>query len=189
MWSPAVLNSGRKRLYGAGWFLAQYKSPAYVGHPGNSSGYSAGIARYTDSRLTVIILCNVYAINGEALAKNVAEAIDPSLKPRIPAPVADRDPARTGRVRNALAKLASGDPDEAIIDPDLSVILRTQRAKTFGLFPQLKKIEMLSYAGEEPLGQDTLLTYRISASGNMYTAFLLWSRTGKLAQIILRPDA
>ena len=105
MWAPAVLKSGRARPYGMGWFLTTPGAPSYVGHGGNSVGYSAGLSRYEKDGRSVVIMCIVYPIGGEARAKRIAETIDPSLRPSIPTESSDPDTARTERVKLAIAAL------------------------------------------------------------------------------------
>ncbi|RYG35006.1 class A beta-lactamase-related serine hydrolase [bacterium] len=185
--SPARLASGRTRPYGMGWFLAAPKMPAYNGHGGNSSGYGAGIARFDKDKLTVIVLTNVYPFPGEALARSVAEVIDPSLKPTTPVPIAtDPDPARTERVKAAIAALAANNPDETLLEPEVSAPMLTERAKRSTAFAPLAKLDSVLYCGATPEGRDTWLTYRIKAGDRSWTALLLWSNENKLAQIVLR---
>jgi CubicO group peptidase (beta-lactamase class C family) len=188
MWSPAVLNNGRKRMYGTGWFLTQYKGVPYVGHGGNSSGYSAGFARYPSQHLSVVILANVYPISGEALAKSIAETIQPALRTPIPTAATDVNPRRTERLKQALAKLAALDPDPEFLEPDLFAPLKTARMKTFNPYLPLKKIDRLDFASSEAYDQDTLLTYRLAASGRSFTVLAIWSKENKLATLLMRPD-
>ncbi len=188
MWTPAVLNSGRKRFYGAGWFLPPYSSLPYVGHPGNSSGFSAGIARFTAAKLTVIVLTNVYAVDGEGLARQIAWIVDPSLRPSPTVVMSDPDPGRTAQVQNALAQLAASDANGNVLEPEVAVTLNGTRAKSFSPYSAFKKIEKLEFCNATPYGQDTLLHYKIKASGKPYEATLLWSNRNRLAHAILIPS-
>ncbi|CAN5554361.1 serine hydrolase domain-containing protein [soil metagenome] len=185
--SPARLASGRTRPYGMGWFLALPKSPGYVGHGGNSAGYGSGIARYDKNQLTVIVLTNVYPFPGEALAKSIAELIDPTLKPPIPVPQAtDPDPVRTERVKQALMALAANNPDETLLEPEITAPMKTERAKRSVSFAPLAKIDEAKFCGAAQDGRDIWLTYRLRAGERAWTALVLWSNEGKMAQLVLR---
>lgn len=185
--SPAYLASGRTRPYGMGWFLTAPKSVPYTGHGGNSAGYGAGMARYEKDKLTVAVLTNVYPFPGEALAKSIAETIDPSLKPVVPTPHAtDPDPIRTERVKAALAALASNNPDESLLEPDITAPMKTERGKRSAAFAPLAKLDAVQFCGASASGRDIWLTYRLKSGERAWTALLLWSQGGKLAQVVLR---
>lgn len=188
IWSPAKLNSGRMRPYGMGWFLTSPKSPEYVGHAGNSSGYSAGFSRYEKARITVIVLSNVYPAGGEQIAKSVAETLEPSLRPEIPKEMADPDTARTERVKTALAALADGKADDSLLEAEVTAPMKSSRARMNPGFRPLKQIQRMAFAGSQPHGPDTLLSYRIFTPDRAFTAHLGWSKEGKLSQLVLRPD-
>lgn len=190
MWTPAKLNSGRSRFYGTGWFLNPFgKGTRYMGHGGNSSGYSGGIARYPEKNLSVVVLANVYAINGEGFAKSLAEMTDPSIKFAVPAAAgSDPDPARTDRVKTALGKLGSGDFDTQYLEPEAFAAQKTSRAAAFGGNSPLKSIKALSFVSAQPFGSDTLVEYRMEAANRMFTAEVLYSADGKVANAILLAD-
>lgn len=189
IWSPGKLNSGRGRYYGMGWFLGLPGTPAYVGHGGNSIGYSAGLARFTDAKITVILLCNVYAISGEATAKHVAELFDPKLVVKVPTETADPNPSRTEKIKAALAALGAGKIDDPSLDPEMTTPMKTARAAMgSGIGTLLKKIVKFNYSGSMGLGPDAWLTYRLENGDKWYTAQLLWTHEDKLAMLSLRPD-
>ncbi|HWD40578.1 MAG TPA: serine hydrolase domain-containing protein [Fimbriimonas sp.] len=185
IWSPAVLNSGHKRFYGMGWFLSPYGIQDYVGHGGNSSGYSAGLARYPDEKLSVIVLSNVYAIGGEAFAKKIAETIDPKVKWPVPSEAPDPNTKRTEELKTALSELAAKDVSGTFLEPDMTAPLKTLRLAN--AFVSLKNLDKLAFCSEKPYGDDTLLTYDLTATGHPYTLMALWSKEGKLAHLILQP--
>jgi len=188
MWSRAKLNSGRTRAYGTGWFLSQLWEPDYVGHGGNSSGYSAGICRYTKAGITVLLLCNLYPVSGEPMGKHIAEIVDPSLKAVAPNPAPDPDSARTGEVRDAMLKLGSGTPDGTVMEDEVVAPLKTARAKQFpSPYAALKDIKSIAFCSELPNGDDKWLTYRVETAKGDYTLRVLWSKAGKLASAALTP--
>jgi CubicO group peptidase (beta-lactamase class C family) len=189
LWAPAKLNSGRTRPYGMGFFLTAPGSPTFVGHHGASPGYGAGLATFPDKDLGVVVLFNVYPGNGEAVARAIAETYDPSLRPTIAQPTTDPDPKRTERVKEALAKYGKGEADANYLEPEVLAPMKTNRMgmASPGLRP-LREIKDLQFAKAVPQGDDTMLTYRVVSGDRTYTAIILWTKAGKMGQMVLRPD-
>lgn len=188
IWARGVLNNGRQRFYGMGWNLTLPDSPEYLAHGGNSVGYSAGFVRYPKDEISVIILGNVYAFSGEGTAKAIAELYKPSLKPTVPKEINDPNPARTAKVQNALTVYGSGKADDTLFEPEITAPMKTARAGMSQGFAPLKTIKKLGFAGSSPSGSDTWLTYKLQSGERMFTAYVLWSKEDKLAQLLLRAD-
>lgn len=189
LWSPAVLNSGRTRAYGMGFFLSPKGYTPYVGHHGNSSGYAASHSHFPSANLSVIVMANLYQTSGEALARGVAEIVEPALKPKIPTVTSDPDVKRTERVLAAMAKLAANELDESLFEAEMIAPLKTARARMgAGQFAGLRNVKALEFASAEPVGTDYWITYRATSLPRPLTIFVLWSQAGKIAQILTRPD-
>jgi len=189
MWSPATLNSGRGRPYGVGWNLTQHGATPYVGHAGNSVGYSAGFARFLDPKLTVIVMGNVYAFSGELFARQIAEILEPKLKAVPPKEAgSDPDPTRTQRVLAILAALAAGKTDDTVLEPDVTAPLKTSRAAAFPGYRPFAKIDHIGFVSEESQGQDRWLTYRVQTPQRWFTVRVLYSPAGKAAQVMAAAD-
>ena len=93
MWSPVKLNNGNTAPYGFGWRVAKTDSGhRMLEHGGAWQGFASYIARYTDDRLTVAVLCNRAGANVGYIAKRVAGFYVPALAPRVHSPV-KLDPA------------------------------------------------------------------------------------------------
>lgn len=58
MWSPVTLNSGSSHPYGFGWYLETITDHRAVRHGGSLPGFRAEFIRFTNDRLSVIILAN-----------------------------------------------------------------------------------------------------------------------------------
>jgi len=188
IWSPAKLNSGRTRPYGMGWFLPDPSMPPYVGHGGNSSGYSAGLARYTEKGVSVIMLSNLYPVGGEQFCQRIAEIVDPSLKPTVPTEKADPDVSRTGKVKAAMLVYAEGKQDPAVLEPEVLAPMKTQRAGMNPVWATIQKLTDFKFAWATPKGKDTMLAYRVFTPGRNFTAYILWTEAGKIGQMSLRAD-
>jgi CubicO group peptidase (beta-lactamase class C family) len=59
--------------YGFGWFLDPYNGHNRMSHDGETVGFRTTIQRFTDDRLTVIVLANRVDVNPEELALKVAD--------------------------------------------------------------------------------------------------------------------
>ncbi len=189
MIAPGKLKNGRTRNYGFGTFLNSLGAKPLVGHHGNSAGYSAGYYHYPSASLSIILMANVYAINGQQMATQIAESLDPTLKMTVPAEQPDTKKDRTEKVKAALAKLAANTPDEQMMEPEVIAPMKTDRGRMGpGAYGGLKAIDAMTFLGEESYGTDKLLTYRLSTPQRNYIARIVWSTNDKIAELALRLD-
>jgi CubicO group peptidase (beta-lactamase class C family) len=63
---------GEPADYGFGWFLNPWKGRSRMWHYGETMGFRTAIQRFTDDRLTVIVLCNRVDLDASALALKAA---------------------------------------------------------------------------------------------------------------------
>jgi hypothetical protein len=187
--APGKLRSGRTRNYGMGTFRENIGGKPFIGHHGASPGYSAGYGFFPTAKMSVIVMGNVYAFNGQAMVMQIAELLEPSLKADLPTKeVADPDKARTDRVRAALAVLADNKADAAYLETEVTAPMQTDRARMGpGPYAVLKGLESMSFMGEEAYGQDKLLTYKLVTKARDFIARVVWSPSGKIADLVLRP--
>lgn len=101
MWTQTVLNDGKTTHYGFGWVVGDYKGHHCVFHDGLLSGFRSYIIRFTEDKLTVILLTNESSLDDPAIiAKGIARHYLPALKQDQPAAVAGTPaqfPSFTGR--------------------------------------------------------------------------------------------
>jgi CubicO group peptidase (beta-lactamase class C family) len=64
---------GKPVKYGFGWFLDPYRGHARMFHNGETIGFRNTIQRFTDDKLTIVVVCNRADVNPEALALQVAD--------------------------------------------------------------------------------------------------------------------
>jgi CubicO group peptidase (beta-lactamase class C family) len=69
------LAPGKPVSYGFGWFLDPYQGRARMWHSGSTSGFRTVIDRFTQEKLTIVILANRTDLDPTALALKVADAI------------------------------------------------------------------------------------------------------------------
>ena len=75
---PAVpgddnLDPGSPVAYGFGWFLDPHGDRARMWHFGSTRGFSTSMERFTDEKLTVVVLCNRTDLDANRLALQVAD--------------------------------------------------------------------------------------------------------------------
>jgi CubicO group peptidase (beta-lactamase class C family) len=81
MWTPVKLKSGKIQQYGFGWAFGNTGGHRLIEHGGAWQGFTTHIARYTDDRLTIIVLTNLAGGNPGAIAHKVAGLHNPELLP------------------------------------------------------------------------------------------------------------
>jgi CubicO group peptidase (beta-lactamase class C family) len=66
---------GKPVSYGFGWFLDPYKGHSRMWHSGSTLGFRTVIDRFTNEKLTVVILCNRTDLDPSELALRVVDAL------------------------------------------------------------------------------------------------------------------
>jgi D-alanyl-D-alanine carboxypeptidase len=105
MWTPAKLNAGTAGYVGLGWGINT--KPPYgreLTHFGQTPGFIAGFARWTDPRLTVIVLAN----REEAPCWEIVDGISRRYLPKLNNQIADKAPDLTMKERSLLQAVVSG---------------------------------------------------------------------------------
>jgi len=81
MWTPVKLNDGKSHPYGFGWELDTVAGHKLVRHGGSLPGFRAGLLRFVDDKLTVVVLTNGDNANPGSIALGVAALYIPGLIP------------------------------------------------------------------------------------------------------------
>jgi hypothetical protein len=81
MWTPVKLNDGKSHPYGFGWELSTVAGHRLVRHGGSLPGFRAGLLRFVDDKLTVVVLTNGDNANPASIALGVAALYIPGLIP------------------------------------------------------------------------------------------------------------
>ncbi len=124
MWSVDAHRNGQRPLhhYGYGWENNHLNGHGIVEYDGNWQGFQAVMSRYTDERLTVILLTNLALCRTERLGHTVAGLIDPALKP-YPDRIADQAPVLSKNLESLLVKMRE---TAANLPPELPVSIPVQ---------------------------------------------------------------
>jgi CubicO group peptidase (beta-lactamase class C family) len=126
MWSPVHLADGTSYPYGFGWGFDEQRGEKVIEHGGSWQGFRTAIARYVDTKLTVIVLANLAQAEPERLAADIAGIVEPSLAlPELRKGAADPDPATTAAMRGVLEAWGNGS-----VSPRMAKGLRGTHAGT-----------------------------------------------------------
>ena len=138
MWSVDAHRNGQAPLYhyGYGWENNHINGKRVVEYDGNWQGFQAVMSRYTDERLTVIVLTNLALCRTERLGHTVAGLVDPTLTP-YPVSIADNAPALSKNFGSLLAKARGTAVGTSLPELPASTPTRTLRRDLAELGPIL----------------------------------------------------
>jgi D-alanyl-D-alanine carboxypeptidase len=84
MWAKTRLSDGKLQGYGFGWEVGEINGHRKIAHGGGIPGFSTNISRFTDDKVTVIVLCNSDQVNADSIAGGIARRYIPTLAPTPP---------------------------------------------------------------------------------------------------------
>ncbi len=189
IFQPVRLNSGRTFPYGFGWSIEEAGGQPLIEHGGSWQGFRTHIARYLGDDVTIIVLANLAEAEPERFVRGIAAIFDPKLAPPPTAPIADREPEVTARVKSLLAAAREGR-----LSPDEFAYVRA------GFFPGAPKryAELLRGLGEpsrldlverRELGDDRVYAYRVAyVGGRTFRVRLGVAPDGRLSTLSIAPD-
>ncbi len=121
MITPGRLPDSTPTSYGFGFVVAPYRGQALVTHTGATPGYAATIAYFMDSRLAVVVLCNLFDQADPELTQPLALGVAKQFLPAPPAEAAvlNTDPQTAALLKTVSAQIASGTLDHALFAPAL----------------------------------------------------------------------
>ena len=184
MWIPAKTSDGALASfdYGFGWFIDKYHGHRIVQHAGGTPGFSSVIYRFTDDKLTVIILSNHSDRFLDHLAIDIAGIYIPALK--RPEGKTDPDPRATLRLKEVMSNLLSGKHNAELFTPPMRAFLKTSTGKGFWQWTAYHgPLTSFTFSDREDGGDSYRLRYRVALSGNPYWFSFRVMKDGKIAQI------
>ncbi|MFN2570727.1 MAG: serine hydrolase domain-containing protein [Gemmatimonadales bacterium] len=129
-WTAVRLRDGATYPYGFGWFLLPQRRQQRIAHTGSWQGFKTVIARYPQSRLTVIVLANLAEAQVGAIAYGIAGLIEPSLQaPHLMTSASGRQPPLPIA---ALLRTLAAHPDSAPITPRFRRFLSPDLTEWYG---------------------------------------------------------
>lgn len=189
MQTGALTNSGRRSGYGLGWFTRKINGQRFISHGGNSVGFSASISTFPDSGLTISLMCNLYPVGGDALAKQIADIYEPALATSGLMPQPDPHPKLTAWLLDTAKSLARGETNHPALHPDWAGQLATPRGRmampSFAVFATIDRLEYLS---TELDGGDRTIRYRGYAGARKFAVAAVVTPENKVYSIGARAE-
>jgi CubicO group peptidase (beta-lactamase class C family) len=96
--SQATLTSGRKISYAMGLTVGSWRGERDVAHSGSTGGYSTYLLRIPTRGISVAVMCNSAGSNPTSAARQLAEALLPSLPTPVAPDTVAVDPATASRL-------------------------------------------------------------------------------------------
>jgi hypothetical protein len=134
MWTPVKLNDGKPYPYGFGWRVHEMNGHRLIEHGGSWQGFTTGISRYVDDKLTVVALCNLDSRHArpEEIIHGVAGIYVPALTPPPPAkPIEDKELQVIALFRELLRKIEAGKADAGAFTDEAQKKWFPDRVKEF----------------------------------------------------------
>jgi CubicO group peptidase (beta-lactamase class C family) len=134
MWTPVKLNNGKTYPYGFGWRVHEMNGHKLIEHGGSWQGFTTGISRYVDDRLTVVALTNLDSRHArpEDIIHGVAGIYVPALTPPPPEKaIEDKEPDVTALFRDLIGKIAEGKADTASFTEEMRKKLFPERMEDY----------------------------------------------------------
>jgi len=160
-----------------------------IAHDGAWQGFTTNISRYTDDKLTVVVLTNLDSEHAEPwkIARNVAGLYVPAVKPAELAPIEDKNPQVTALLRATIEWIAAGKVDPATFAPDFrktvfpeGIAAMRENIQAYG---DLKTVQLLGQredASDEGEMQPVFV-YRLAFEKKTVNMELTLDHNGKIA--------
>ena len=190
MQTSGRLPNRRRTNYGFAWFDQNAYGHRFISHGGNTGGFGCSMTRVPDKRLTIIVMTNLAQVSGDAFARKIAFAFDPSLAPQPLVESPDPDAALSKKLQSVLEALAKGETQNPMYDPELADVLKTGRGQMMiGQYALFKPgISSFAYCSTEDQDPDKLLRYRVKVGQrSIIVAFQLTADKNVLS-VSLRPE-
>ena len=75
IFTPVVLNSGKRYPYGFGWEITRKRGQTVHGHDGSFQGFEAIFTRYIEDEVTIIALANLADVDLSPITEKIAKLI------------------------------------------------------------------------------------------------------------------
>jgi CubicO group peptidase (beta-lactamase class C family) len=186
MWMPARAAGGAIAPinYGFGWFVDTYHGHRVVAHTGGTPGFSSAMYRFTDDKLTVILLTNHADRVIDQLAIEVAGMYVPALA-RPKRLQADADAGTSQMLKKTLVGLCAGKADPSLFTPAMQLFLKTAIGKE--VWPWVcsdGEIRSFTLGESERIDDGRVLRYKaMLGNATRWFSFTLTAE-GKIAQIL-----
>ena len=184
---PARLASGRSYPAGFGWLHEHDAGQEIWRHSGNWQGFKTFIVRYLGDELTIVALANSDSGYPIGIVRHVAGMLDPKLAQPRGAPIEDREPQVTDRLKNLLQRIADGKADYA----EFAFVSKQELAETMssyqGVLKSLGSLRQVALFARQELGDDQVYRYRARYDAGLLEVSLARAPNGRIAALNFIP--
>jgi CubicO group peptidase (beta-lactamase class C family) len=186
VYTPVTLTSGKRYPYGFGWSVDSVAGQLRIHHGGAWQGFQTYISRYMGDDVTIVALSNLGASQPGAIVEGIAALLNPALKPKPPAPIAETEPEVRPRLEQILAATRDGK-----LSPNDFAYVRA------GFFPNAAKAYQQALAGvgtpdrvtlyeRRVVGDDRIYMYEVAYGARVFRVTLGLAPDGKVSAFGLR---
>jgi CubicO group peptidase (beta-lactamase class C family) len=180
---PARLASGHTYPYGFGWYLERTAGQDIWRHSGTWQGFQTFVIRYLGDELTLIALANSDSANPNTIVRHVAGMLEPKLAQPPAAPIEDRDPRTTARLKRLLQQISTGKADYK----DFALISKPELVETLSDFRKtlqpLGQVRDIALFARKELGDDQVYHYRARYDSGLLDISASYTPDGKIAHL------
>ena len=190
VYAPVRLASGKTYPYGFAWSLEDFAGQEIHQHSGSWQGFQTFFIRYLGDEISIVVLTNSDRGDPARIARAVAGLYDSKLTLPPGAPIEDRDPAVTERVKRQVQSLAGGKLDTrdfvkgSAEDYERTAEYFSPRVKEVGALQELR----LFGIGVDEHGDERLYRYRGRFEKGVLEINVSLDASGKLSGLSLRPE-
>lgn len=188
VWTPVRLNDGTTYPYGFGWYVENFRGHRRLRHNGQTAGFAASIARYTDARLTFIVLTNLgdLGLAGD-VSLGVAKLYLPTLSLRALPAVTDADPQTTRRLESVLRGRIAGHSDDSLFTTEarrgLAGETSEQNWRRFAADGPLKSFVLTASEAAMPGRAGRTLRYTAALGRRLLLVRFVLAEDGRVAEM------
>jgi D-alanyl-D-alanine carboxypeptidase len=181
LWTGSTLRNGRNTGNGLGWFVGSFNGHPYTHHGGNVAGYSSGLYRYPNDRLSVIVLTNNGNTSGQLIANAIAGVYEPTLSLTELRTKPDPNPGFTQR----FLSLLQGNDRILPFAPEFRLSLKTKRGQFLQSYMRsFQEIKGLEFLYRDNKDGNTTYGYRASLNGKPIYAVITLTATGEVTNYV-----
>jgi D-alanyl-D-alanine carboxypeptidase len=178
LWTGSTLRNGRNTGNGLGWFVGSFNGHPYTHHDGNVAGYSSGLYRYPNDRLSVIVLMNNGNASGQLIATAIAGVYEPNLSLTELRTKPDPNPEFTKR----FLSLLRGNDRILPFASEFQLSLKTKRGQFLQSYIRsFREIKGLEFLYRDNKDGNTTYCYRTSLNGKPIYAVVTLTATGEVS--------
>lgn len=185
MYTPSKLNSGGDEAmgYGFGWGNLVENGHHVHAHGGGTAGFSSYISRYTDDKVTVLVLTNLAAADAGHISQGIAKLWIPNLAPK---PIEDKDPKTTELIRGVLERMIDGTVTaEPFTKEAAAALFPSGMAQAKAFLKPLGKLKSMALLSDTKVGEARNLAYKIEFENDAYTLRATVTKDGKIAGLLI----